>query len=969
MNVAYIYVNIIALIFFFLLFVAFMAAEKSREMNAWLVLLGAMVLWALGALFMRVEVFPGIDFWFYESLLALFSIPYLLFKYVYILTDRKSAALRWVWLAGTAVFMVLGAEGIFLAPPVMSSNASGDAVVKYCIDWKISIPITFFVCELIAVAVLIKQYILEKGSGATGIRALIIGCAILVVGNLAQVLPGNTFPFDALSGILFATHISTSMYKRRLFDTTQLISSSFLLIFSVGLFVAAGVYFFPILNGLLLKHGEDVAFSEMETFAILAIGLIVSVAAFRKVLEVIFSRQENQNRLIKNYSDTVSKTLDIDRIVEETEKVIHRELKVKSTHVCLLQDDSFVPADGMTVVSVSKNSPIVRYFEKGESYALLKDFEADSVDKTETQPLDDCGIACICALKDGNSVLGLMLLSEKEKSAEYEFSDFSYMNTVSSIASIAIKNALLYKQVAEREHLFSSMTGFIPNVILIKPANGDEFCFVSANTERVLGLGAEYFNGKNAIEALTEFAGEAKAKEIIRELENNGESGYSCDLPFVTRTDRRNVTLRCAFLPIYTDREITHYVCVISDISEDIEARNLLKASVELAQNSDRAKGEFLSHMSHEIRTPMNSIAGLTYLAKELAGRDTQPELYGYLDQIDKSSQYLINMLNNIMDMSKLESSKYELACEEFDVRAVVDELCAIFGSQLEAKNVRFDLDINALDKSKVTGDEIALRKILNNLLSNAYKFTPEGGRVSLTVSRIAKNAKTDVIKIVVSDTGIGISPDFIDRLFTPYSQERGGNGSQYGGSGLGMAICKSMVDLQGGTISVESKVGEGTTLTVEIPYPVADRITENAENADFAELDGKCIMVVDDVKINTVITKRLLEKKNASVDCAENGKQALELFESKADGHYACILMDIQMPVMDGIEAAAEIRRAGKNYAKSVPIVAMSADAFLKENRNNMNDFNGYILKPVSPEGLYGKLAAVLQGRNEAEI
>lgn len=962
-----------ALLFFSLMFIAFMAAEKSREINAWLILLGSMVLWALGSVFMRMNIYPGIDFWFYVSLLALFTIPFFVYNFVYLFANESGRSSRIIWLAGTVIILAIASTGTFLAPPEMSQNASGKTVFTYVIDWKVGIPTAFFIMEITAIGLLLKQIIKEKGRGAPGVMELIIGCVFLAVGNIVQVLPGNTFPFDTLSGILFAMLIVLSLYKRRMFDTTLIMSGSILVVLSAGLLVAAGAYFFPAVNSLLQNNGGNLAPAEVETFIILAVVLIMAISAFRKLLNAIFSEQEHQSVLIKKYSDYISKTLDIDSILRETIKVIRNELHINEMYICLLKDDKFVPVCSSMPLKpvsfrISRNHPCVKYFEQGENNIVLREFEGNPLYKSmwssEKELFSEYGITCVCALKDADSVVGLLLLSDKEKSSGYDYSDFSYINTVSSIASIAIKNAALYKRVAEREHLFSSMTKFIPNVIFIKSKYEDGLSFVSANTDRVLGIPAEYFAERTAKEAITECLGEEKAEEIHTSLVERGEEGYFCDIPFVTHSDHREITIRCAFLPIVSDCVVSHYVCVVNDITADIQAQALLKASVELAQNSNKAKSEFLSHMSHEIRTPMNSIAGLTYLAREYAGHDTQPELCGYLDQIDQSSQYLISMLNNIMDISKIESNKYELHDDEFDITDVINEVYSVYGTQMAAKKVDFSLDAEGLIQSRVTGDEISLRKILNNLLSNAYKFTPSGGSVSLSVSQKMRSEKATVVSIVVRDTGIGISKEFIGRLFEPYSQEITVNGSKATGSGLGMAICKSMIDLQGGTIGVESEVGEGTSFTVEIPYALAARKTEseNTNEIDCTSLYGKRIMVVDDVAINTVITRRLLEKQNVLVDCAENGQTALELFESKPDHYYDCILMDIQMPVMDGIEAAAQIRGVKKRYAAIVPIIAMTADAFLNENHNGaLDDFNGYILKPVSPDGLYGKLASLL--------
>ena len=530
------------------------------------------------------------------------------------------------------------------------------------------------------------------------------------------------------------------------------------------------------------------------------------------------------------------------------------------------------------------------------------------------------------------------------------------MNIVSSIASIAIKNAALYRKVAGRENLLSSMSEFIPNVIFIKHRKDDSFSFVSENTMRVLGLPGEYFDSHKVDEVLLECLGEELTNELNENLVAKADSSFICDTPFTRPDDGNVINIRCAFSPIVLNGKVTHYVCVINDITSDVQAQAMLKTSVELAQNSNKAKSVFMSHMSHEIRTPMNSIAGLTYLARELPVVEENEELRSYLDQIDQSSQYLISILNNIMDMSKIESNKYELHNAEFDIGEVINEVYTVYSSQMSANGIDFELDNSGLVKTRVIGDEISLRKILNNLLSNAFKFTPSGGKVTLTVSQKLKTEKTSAVSIVVRDTGIGMSPEFIEKLFEPYTQERTENASRSAGSGLGMAICKSMIEMQGGTISAESRVGEGSCFTALLPYTLANIAVEEKKPAaaDSSRLSGKRIMVVDDVAINTVITKRLLEKQKVLVECAENGQLAFDLYMSKPDYYYDCILMDIQMPVMDGMEAASRIRASGKNCAGSLPIAAMTADNFVSDNHyGDLDAFNDFILKPISPEML----------------
>ena len=314
------------------------------------------------------------------------------------------------------------------------------------------------------------------------------------------------------------------------------------------------------------------------------------------------------------------------------------------------------------------------------------------------------------------------------------------------------------------------------------------------------------------------------------------------------------------------------------------------------------------------------------------------------------------------MDMSKIESRKYEVQSKPFDVEKVLDEVYSVYSVQMSAKSVEFTLDTDGLSYKNILGDEISLRKILNNLLSNAYKFTGSGGKVSLSVEQKLTGDKSVMMQFRVSDTGVGISEQFMQHLFEPYTQEQSENGGKAAGSGLGMAICKSMVDLQNGSIRVHSAVGKGTTFTVDIPYTLCRSVkSENNETIDCSVLNGKRVLVVDDVMINTVITKRLLEKYGVLVDCAENGREAVEKFASMPDHYYDAILMDIQMPVLNGIEAAAQIRAVKKRYAALVPIAAMTADAFIGDNQAGTGDFCDYIIKPVSPDELYGKLIKII--------
>lgn len=976
MNTAYIYVNIVAVLCFALLFVAFFAAERTREMNAWVLILFDLTLWSVCSLFMSLDIYPGYIPWFYISILALYSIAFLVYNYVYQVANENNKLQRNIWLIGTMILLATSPFDVFIAPPDKIINEYGNAIFTYKTDWKVAIPTVFFLCIVASIIKLFRKILHQKGTNAPGVKELIIGCLLLIVANLIQIIPGNTFPWDMLFGVMFAVMISASLHKRRMFSTTRVISSSVLVTVSGILCVTAAAMIFPWLRDFCEKNLVRIAPPDTLAFILLAILLTAAIHAFKMLLNVIFRDQEHQNEEIIKYSDTVSCTLSVDDILSETVKVIRSELKTNQVIVCLREDDKFVPTRSTMPLKQSKffisaDNPCIKYLEYNDNHIVLKEFESNpiykSMLKNERDAFRENGIISIFALKDLDRVIGLVLLSAKDKGATYSFSEFALMNTVCSVASMALKNAELYEHVAERENLFSGMTAFIPNVILIKKKNEPDFCFVSSNTEKVLGLSRESFKSHSIKSTLTKCVGEQMVDSIIKSFYDTPVVGKKFDIPFTRPDNNTERTIRCVFSPIVFEGVVSHYVCVLSDISDDIEARELLRSSAIIAQNSNKAKDDFLSHISHEIRTPMNSIAGLTYLARERIGKDKDDEISEYLDQIDQSSQYLLSLLNNIMDMSKIENQQFEIQKQPFDIARVFDEVYSVYSAQMQAKSISLEYKPENIKYKNLIGDEIALRKILNNLLSNAYKYTQEHGKVELYATQRSITPQTIVMHFEISDNGSGISKEFAEKIFEPYTQETTRNFATENGSGLGMAICKNIVDLQGGQISVSSDIGVGTKFVVDIPYNtcLGENQKENDDDLDYYALDGKHIMVVDDVLINTVITQKLLEKYGVLVDCAENGKQAVELFESKGDYYYDCILMDIQMPVMDGFEAAEKIRSKKIRYANIIPIVATTADAFISESANaDRSNFDEYIIKPIAPNELYGKLIRLFNER-----
>ena len=408
--------------------------------------------------------------------------------------------------------------------------------------------------------------------------------------------------------------------------------------------------------------------------------------------------------------------------------------------------------------------------------------------------------------------------------------------------------------------------------------------------------------------------------------------------------------------------EKTGYIIESVDVTE-------LEKALQTANDASRHKGDFLARMSHEIRTPMNAIIGLTNLVQKRLEQNDTRDVMSNIGQISASSQHLLSLLNDILDLSKIEAGKIELSEESMDINQLLATVVSMIQTRCADKNIQFNRCFDCFQPSSFTGDSLRLRQVLINLLGNAVKFTPELGTVELEVRIVHQDEEKTRFYFAVKDTGIGISPEIQESIFHPF--EQGGNKvyNRFGGTGLGLSISRSMVNLMGGEIKVDSVLGEGSNFFFEIELLQADRsVEEELVVGDLTGmLSGYRILLVDDVDVNRMIVATMLEDTGIAIDEAEDGVVALEKFKASEPGAYDLILMDIQMPRLNGYEAAMEIRKLERSDAQTVAIAALTANAFQEDiARATASGMNYHVAKPVEMKELFEVIVRAVQMQRE---
>jgi signal transduction histidine kinase/CheY-like chemotaxis protein len=374
----------------------------------------------------------------------------------------------------------------------------------------------------------------------------------------------------------------------------------------------------------------------------------------------------------------------------------------------------------------------------------------------------------------------------------------------------------------------------------------------------------------------------------------------------------------------------------------------LLEQAAEEARSANAAKSEFLSHMSHDIRTPINGILGMTNIA--IKNKGNQERIDDCLHKISGAADHLLTLINDVLDMSAIESGKVEISHMPLDIRLLINNCISIIDGQLVSRDIEFVKDCGEIKHPHVYGDELHLRQVFINILGNAVKFTPDGGRIEFRGRELScENGKVKY-HFEFEDTGIGISEEFQSKIFDEFSQEGGaGARTNYQGTGLGMAISKKFIELMDGQISVRSRLGEGTCFTVEIAFDMDEEYRETVQCSRTVSLEGMKVLLVEDNELNMEIARDILTEEKVEITEAENGQIAVERFEASKAGEFDLILMDVMMPVMNGYDATRAIRNSAHPDAKSIGIVAMTANAYREDVEKALEaGMNAHIPKPI---------------------
>ena len=506
------------------------------------------------------------------------------------------------------------------------------------------------------------------------------------------------------------------------------------------------------------------------------------------------------------------------------------------------------------------------------------------------------------------------------------------------------------QQLLAREELFSNLSRNVDDVFLMIDTETSKVEYVSPNVQRILGLSPEAVQEDLYVLYPAGDDSGASRLENLMQMEQGVQQEWEREFVNQETGEPRYIHVTGFINDVQGARK-----CIVdlSDRTGEHQTTLAVEAALEVAEKASKAKTDFLSNMSHDIRTPMNAIIGITTLMKNELH---QPEkLAEHLGKLENSGQLLLGIINDILDMSRIESGKTTLNVEKMNLPQQISQLDSIIRQQAGQRRQTFTVNTH-LQHENVLADPNRLNRVLMNILSNAVKYTPTGGHIRFEVDELPRNEHYARYRFVVQDDGIGMSEAYQKTLFDPFTREERSGTNKVQGTGLGMAITKNIVDLMGGSINVESTTGKGTRFEVVLEFPVdaeADTVPEAQvlpeEEEETSPLSGMKFLCAEDNAINAEILEMLLEANGASCTICSNGQEIVDAFASVKPGEYDMILMDVQMPVMDGLEATRRIRNGENPLGRTIPILAMTANAFLEDMQKSKEaGMDEHLSKPV---------------------
>ena len=511
------------------------------------------------------------------------------------------------------------------------------------------------------------------------------------------------------------------------------------------------------------------------------------------------------------------------------------------------------------------------------------------------------------------------------------------------------------QQLLAREELFSNLSRNVDDVFLMIDTETSKAEYVSPNVQRILGLSPEAV--QEDLHVLYPAGDDSGASQLesLMQMEQGVQQEWECEFVNQETGEPRYLHVTGFLNDVQGARK-----CIVdmSDRTGEHQTTLAVEAALEVAEKASKAKTDFLSNMSHDIRTPMNAIIGITTLMKNELH---QPEkLAEHLAKLETSGQLLLGIINDILDMSRIESGKTTLNVEKMNLPQQISQLDSVIRQQAGQRRQTFMVN-TLVQHENVLADPNRLNQVLMNILSNAVKYTPTGGHIRLKVEELTHTEHYAKYRFVVQDDGIGMSEDFQKTLFDPFTREEKSGINKVQGTGLGMAITRSIVDLMGGSISVESATGKGTRFEVVLELPIdieadtAQKVQALPEEDDaVSPLSGMKFLCAEDNALNAEILQMLLETKGASCTICSNGQEIVDAFASVRPGEYDMILMDVQMPVMDGLEATRRIRNGENPLGRTIPILAMTANAFLEDMQKSKEaGMDEHLSKPVDISAL----------------